>query len=303
MRGRVSCLVYHRVGNPSEEPFLTRGGSPVIQAEQLESELSFLKAIGAHFATFADLRNGWFPSPDEIGVIVSFDDGFRSTYGAGLDVLERIGIPAVIFQATAMIGAGSLLWEHALSWHTRDERTTARFHDVVRAARPDLGTPPGADLATQLRKRVPAPEVELLLSDARSAFGDAAEQSAVARRIYPAPADVLRARDRGHEIGSHGDRHYRRETIDDATFEQDLERSVEALEALLGAPPAAFAYPFNSYRPGDDALVGRHFRQAATVDRRVIERSTDPLWLPRFTWPGDPPNRLRQRRWLLTGNV
>lgn len=303
MRGRVACLLYHRVGDPGDEPFLTRGGSPVIPADELERDLSFLLTVGARFGTFADLRSGWFPSPDEIGVIITFDDGFRFSYGPGLDALNRAGVPGVVFQSTAMIGAGTLLWEHALYWYTRDEWTAARFRDLVEAARPDLALPTGRDVATFLRKRVPGPEVEDLLAEARSAFGDGDEQAAMARRIYPTAEEVKGARERGHEIGAHGDRHYRRDTIDDAAFEADLARSVEALTRILGAPPGAYSYPFNSYLPGDDAIVGRHFEQAATVAGRPIERDADPLWLPRFTWPGPPRNALRRRRWLLTGRI
>ena len=305
MRGRVACLVYHRVDDSGEISFLTRGGSPSIRAEQLERELAFLADHGARFCTFADLRGGWFPAPDEIGVIVSFDDGFRSSYDTGLEILDHVGAHAVFFQSTALIAAERLIWEHALYWYTRDDRIARRFEGIVRQTSPGLApaSVTGAALVAHLRESVPGPEVERLLDIVRGAFGDGAEEAAAARLAYPQPSDVLKARALGHEIGSHGHRHYKRETIDDETFEADLVRSVGVLSDLLGRPPEAFSYPFNSHRPGDDAIVGRHFRQAATVERRPIERDSDPLWLPRFTWPGHPRNALRHRRWLLTGTI
>jgi peptidoglycan/xylan/chitin deacetylase (PgdA/CDA1 family) len=305
LRGRVACLVYHRVGEPEEFPFLTRGGSPVVRADQLERELSFLADEGARFGTFADLRSGWFPAPREIGVIVSFDDGFRSSYGAGLEVLESVGVPGVFFQSTALIDARTLIWEHALYWRTRDDASTERFREIVGrelAALTKVGAG-GAALAARLRSRVPGPELERLLAIAREAAGDGDEEAAQAERAYPRAADLLKARALGHEIGSHGDRHYHRATIDVKTFEDDLARSSRALTDLLGTPPSAFSYPFDAHRPGDDAIVGRHFLQAATVGGRAIERDADPLWLPRFAWPGHPRNALRHRRWLSTGRI
>ena len=305
LRGRVACLVYHRVGDPDDFPFLTRGGSPIVRAGQLDRELSFLAEQGARFGTFADLRNGWFPAADEIGIIVSFDDGFRSSYGPGLEVLGRLGIPGVFFQSTALVGAETLIWEHGLYWHTRDEPSAQRFAEIVRRGDPALalsGTS-GPALAASLRARVPGPELERLLTAARAETGEAEEEAEQARRAYPLAADLLRARDMGHEIGSHGHRHYDRATIDDATFESDLARSARALTELLGPAPRAYSYPFDRHRAGDDAIVGRHFRQAATVGARAIERDSDPLWLPRFAWPGHPRNALRLRRWLSTGRI
>jgi len=303
MRGRIACLVYHRVGETEDLSFLTRGGSPVIGARQLERDLAWLVRVGARFGTFADLRNGWFPGPEEIGVIVSFDDGFRSNYEAGLEVLGRVGVPAVFFQTSGLVSARELLWEHALYWLTRDARTAARFAELVRRSCPEAREASGAALAAELRERVPGPRVEALLAEVRATIGDPAAERAAAERAYPSAEHVRRARDLGHEIASHGHAHYRRETIDDATFETDLVRSVRALSDLLGSPPAAYSYPYDSHRPGDDAIVGRHFRQAATVGRRPIECDTDPLWIPRFAWPGPPRNSLRERRWLLTGTI
>lgn len=304
MCGRVACLLYHRVGEPGDDAFLTRGGSPVIRADQLARELRFLQGLGARFGTFADLRAGWFPGDDEVSVIVSFDDGFRSNYDTGLDVLESLGIHAVFFQVTGMIDANALLWEHALYWHTRDDESAHRFAEALRKMARGL-SPPGAsgrEVVVHLREQAPGPEIERLLDEVQGTLGDEGQAEA-ARRAYPTAEAILRAHEGGHEIGSHGDRHYKRATIDDPTFETDLARSVGVLTDLLGRAPEAFSYPFNSYRTGDGAIVGRHFRQAATVDKRAIERGTDPLWIPRFTWPGHPRNALRHRRWLLTGTI
>ena len=77
LRGTVTCLLYHRVDEPSRFPFLTDAGAPTITPRRLENELRWLRGRGARFLTFADLRQGRFPTADDVGFILSFDDGFR----------------------------------------------------------------------------------------------------------------------------------------------------------------------------------------------------------------------------------
>lgn len=305
MRGRVTCLLYHRVGEPGEHPFLDRGGSPIVAPDHLREELGFLVEIGARFGTFRDLREGWFPAADEIGVIVSFDDGFRSNYTTGMEVLSDLGIPAVFFQTTGMLERPGLLWEHALYWRTRDAASRTRFAAFVNGydaslVLPGLETRAGV---SRLRNGASSVRLEELLLAARETLGEEAKMAAAAVAVYPGPEHVRRARDTGHEIGSHGHRHYRRATIDEKTFETDLARSRAVLTELLGTPPRAYSYPFDSWLEDDDSIVSRHFDQAATVRGRRIERDTDPMWLPRFTWPGPAKNSLRLRRWLLRGTI
>jgi peptidoglycan/xylan/chitin deacetylase (PgdA/CDA1 family) len=107
----------------------------------------------------------------------------------------------------------------------------------------------------------------------------------------------------GHEIGSHGHHHCKRANIADVEFEQELVTSRAALREILGEEPRSFSYPFDSHLPGDAGICRRYFLTAATVAKRRIERDTDPMWLPRFTWPGPARNSLRMRRWLLTGTI
>ena len=83
-RGKVACLLYHRVVDPAEDrfDFLTRGGVPAISPRELASDIAFLAQKGAKFFTFEDLQEGSFPSRGEFGVIVCFDDCFRDNYEA-----------------------------------------------------------------------------------------------------------------------------------------------------------------------------------------------------------------------------
>jgi peptidoglycan/xylan/chitin deacetylase (PgdA/CDA1 family) len=303
LRGKVLCLLYHRVDQPGRVPFLDRFGVPPIPAVELADELRFLQRQGARFLTFADLRQGRFPAGDGFGVIVSFDDGLRCNYREGLEVLEALGLPAVFFQSSGMLAGQELIWEHSLYWYGHHPEFAPHLADL---ARRELGLPAslqGAELIARLRDHTPIDQVRGLLAALAERWGTRADLAAVAKRIYPTPADLRRASQAGHEVGSHGHHHYPRGSISDHDFETELIDSAAILAGILGEAPRSFSYPFNSHLAGDEQICGRHFSQVATVDAALITPATSPLALPRFTWPGPHRNRLRRRRWLWTGTM
>ncbi len=303
LRGKVLCLLYHRVDEPGRIPFLDRFGVPPIPAAELAGELGFLQRQGARFLTFADLRQGHFPGPDDFGVIVSFDDGLRCNYREGLEVLAALGLPAVFFQSSGMLAGQALIWEHSLYWYGDHPEFAPHLADL---ARRELDLPAnlqGAELIARLRDHTPIDRVRSLLAAMAERWGTLAELAALAERIYPTPADLRRARQAGHEVASHGHHHVPRRSISANDFEAELIDSAAVLERILGEVPRSFSYPFNSHQAGDERICGRHFSQVATVDGGLITPSTPPLALPRFTWPGPHRNRLRRRRWLWTGSM
>src|SRR5947207_10847783 len=214
MRGKVTCFLYHRVGEPTGD-FLDRGGSPVITPRELERDLHLLQSIGALFLTFEDLRNGRFPTSDQIGAIISFDDCFACNYTTGLDVIERAGARATLFQTTALVDADRLLWEHEIYWHTRDDAHAARFAALARERIGGERT----NWVEHLREDLGPDVVQPLLAAARD---DERAMSDAARALYPTSEQVRGARTRGHEIGSHGHQHFKRVNINAETFEAEL---------------------------------------------------------------------------------
>jgi len=303
LKGKVMALVYHRVDDPSRFDFLERGGTPVIRPEALADELAWLKAHGARFKTLADLRRGELPAADEWGVLVTFDDGFRDNYRLGLEVLDSLDIQGVLFQCSAMIDGAELIPEHALYWHAAQPQNRQDLQAAVR----DAGWPEAIDGGDQVLidrvgrwiRHVPIAS----LTGVVERMGARHSTQELASALYPTAADLRRAVAGGHEIGSHGHRHLHRATLSAVEFEHELLASVGCIKAKAGVRPQAFSYPFNGYRPGDREICSRYFRQTLTVDGRAIERGTDPLAMARFTWPGPARNRLRLRRWLLTGRI
>jgi peptidoglycan/xylan/chitin deacetylase (PgdA/CDA1 family) len=308
-RGYVACLLYHRVVMPSKDPysFLTRGGVPAIDPDELASDLSYLKRNGALFLTFDDLRSGRFPSEREWGIIVTFDDCFYDNYTQGLEVLSTLGIKAVFFQTSGLVDAHELIWEHQLYWYSRNDQVTAQFHRLVNPVLASMGLATIAhqnDVVHTLREKIPLAITADILKTASKDPELTGSMPQLPGRLYPTAEQVRGARRAGHEIGCHGHLHFRRANISTAFFRSDLERSKSVLTDILGEAPSSYSFPFSDFGRGDAEVCRMLFDVAATVERkRVIERSADRVTAPRFTWPGPAKNRFRKRRWLLTGTI
>lgn len=302
MRGRVTSFLYHRIGGDTGS-FLDRGG-PIITPDELTRDLRFLaEDLRATFFTFEDLRNGHFPSSEEVGVNICFDDCFADNYSVGVPLLAQFGVRATFFQVTSLIDSQTLLWEHELYWHTRNSRASELFQTIAHEMLPAAHAASIGEWVSLIREETPPSLFEALLARVREACGETDEMGNAARKLYPRREQILEAVRLGHEIGSHGHRHHKRVNIDAETFERELRESSEVLESLLGRKAGAFSYPFNSHLVGDGSICSRYFEQAITVDKRRIEKHHNPFWLPRFTWPGPARNELRHRRWLLTGEI
>jgi peptidoglycan/xylan/chitin deacetylase (PgdA/CDA1 family) len=308
-RGRVACLLYHRVVTADNDPysFLTRGGVPAIDPDELSSDLAYLQRNGARFMTFDDIRSGQFPSDNEWGIIVTFDDCFDDNYTLGIQVLSAFGVKAVFFQTSGLIDGQELIWEHQLYWYNRNDKVAARFLVFVNDVLSSVGIAPLAnqhELVHKLREQIPFAVTAYILKEASAEAALNVPAPMSPGGLYPTADQIRSARRAGHEIAAHGHLHLKRANIPAALFLSDLVRSKAVLTGILGHAPASYSFPFSNFGPQDIDTCRMHFDVVATVERkRLIERPTDRFLAPRFTWPGPARNRFRKRRWLLTGTI
>jgi peptidoglycan/xylan/chitin deacetylase (PgdA/CDA1 family) len=308
-RGRVACLLYHRVVSPNNDPysFMTRGGVPAIDPDELASDLTYLKRNGARFLTFDDLRAGAFPDEREWGIIVTFDDCFHDNYAQGIEVVSTLGIKAVFFQTSGLVDGQELIWEHQLYWYSRNSKIAARFLRHANETLVPMGLAPIAHqnyIAHILREQVPFAVTANILKKAATDAALTDSMPQLPGRLYPTAEQVRTARRAGHEIGCHGHLHFKRANIPITLFRSDLERSKAVVASVLGEAPASYSFPFSNFEPADAKFCHLLFDVVATVERkRVIERPESRVLAPRFTWPGPARNAFRKRRWLLTGTI
>jgi peptidoglycan/xylan/chitin deacetylase (PgdA/CDA1 family) len=86
----------------------------------------------------------------------------------------------------------------------------------------------------------------------------------------------------GWEIGSHGCDHRPLGTASAVDVHEQLQRSREELEALVGEPVRAFAFPYGDVPAGSrTALAEAEYSCGCTTRLEYVTSRTDPLALPR----------------------
>ena len=95
----LPILLYHKV-SPHDNDSLT------ISVDRLDRQLAYIKSIGYTPISFLELRNslqGRHPLPAR-PVLVTFDDGYRSTYELAYPLLLKHQFKATVFLPAAFIG-------------------------------------------------------------------------------------------------------------------------------------------------------------------------------------------------------
>jgi len=303
LKGKISCLLYHRIEDYGEFEYLDKGGSPVTSPDDFEREISYLMTLPVKFYTFDSLQSDEFPNADTVGIVICFDDCFKSNYRAGMNILDKHSIPAVFFQCSRFIDNQTLIWEHALYWFLNHQKYRGIFISEVKKQLKKNNFS-DHDLLNHLREKTDPRSIEAIVKHLDEKYALKNELKNIAEEIYPDSKDIIIAFNNGHEIACHGHNHYKRQTISQALFEQELQTSQSIVTRLIGEKPISFSYPFNSYLPGDHNLVNKYFSNIATVEHHRLEKPFDKNMqiVPRLTWPGRSNNPFRMKRWLLTGS-
>lgn len=101
----IPILCYHRLGAGQ--------GRLVVGAAAFERQMSYLARNGYHVVPLARLAaflRGETPLPAK-SVILTLDDGYRSSYEIAYPVLKRFGFPATVFIYSDFVGAaGAVTW-------------------------------------------------------------------------------------------------------------------------------------------------------------------------------------------------
>jgi peptidoglycan/xylan/chitin deacetylase (PgdA/CDA1 family) len=101
----VPVLAYHR--------FDDSGRKLAVSAAQFEAQLAFLTDHGYTVVPLSGLvafLRGEAPLPRR-SVVLTIDDGYRSTYEVAFPLLRKYGHPATVFVYTDFVGRGGLTWD------------------------------------------------------------------------------------------------------------------------------------------------------------------------------------------------
>jgi peptidoglycan/xylan/chitin deacetylase (PgdA/CDA1 family) len=200
-------------------------------------------------------------------VMVTFDDGYRSCYEVALPILRAVGVRAAFFVATSFISERRLYWWERIAILVGQSRKKTAQISYPSSMTLDLDDSELHDKLTDIVKNTAELDVERFLSELAVALGVEWTPEIETRHADELIMtwDQVRALTRaGMDVESHGRRHRVLQTLDEATLTDELTGSRIELEAQLGRPVRAVAYPvgrrINGERRIRDALAAAGYQ-------------------------------------------
>lgn len=241
----VSILTYHHVAD--EDPaYPYDPGVADATPRQFRRQMEMLARYGTPIGIDELIRAlDGAPLPKN-PVMVTFDDGYRSCHDVALPILRAVGMRATFFVATGYINERKLYWWERIAIclsHARSAKTTITFPRTVEI---DPRHPRAQYVLADLVKDTPHLDIDRFLTELYATFGvewnDEIEATHAGNLIMS--WDHVRALSRaGMDVESHGRWHRVLQTLDGDVLHDELAGSKQDLEAQLGHPCRAIAYP------------------------------------------------------------
>jgi len=287
-QARLTVLIFHRVLREPDALFPDE-----VDAARFDTLLSWVASwfnVLPLDTAIQQLHQGSLPAR---AAALSFDDGYADNHDVALPLLRKHGLPCSFFVATGFLDGGRM-WNDTLIEAVRlSQLSTLDLRGLVDGRGEDLGQHVlGEDANRRAALGRLIERVKYLAPEPRQACVDA-----IAARAEVCPPDDLmmsseqvRALHRaGMQIGAHTVSHPILATLDPQTAADEIGRSRDALQALLGHKVGLFAYP--NGRPGADYLPDVHpamvrelgFEAAVSTRWAAARRSDDVFQIPRFT--------------------
>lgn len=255
----VAVLAYHGVRADALPPRAMRFEELHVRRSRLDAHCRILRDLHCTPIALRDwqaMAAGVRPVPPR-AVMITFDDGYRTVLTEALPVLERYGIPATVFVCTMPIERGVRFWFDALA---------ERDGEAAVGEAKSLDYDPWAQLAAQVE------------TPARSGDPHAPLSIFELQQLAAHPLVTVGAHTETHPVLARASHDIQR---------AEIGRSRLILEAWLGRPVAAFAYP--NGRPGVDftaataaAVQACGIEDAFAVDSAFADPSAARYAHPRF---------------------
>lgn len=286
---RVLILAFHRVVADilASEKIAHHG--LVVSAETFEQQLRILQR-NYEVITLDDaaaLIRGEKSSPRPTAVI-TFDDGYVDNYEIAWPILKRLGIPAIIYLPTSMIGQSVPLDHDRLHWlllHAHEQHLD--LIDVLQAAGlsskqsieiaqlPDLAHIIETLVYLPMKSRTAIIEVlENILGEINYPDGFRLMNWEMAKQMSTS----------GIAFGSHSKHHPILSFEDADTVTEEVRQSKLELESKLGFPVRHFAYPNGHFNFAvRNAVAAAGYKTAVTTQRNTVCTGDDLLTCGRIS--------------------
>jgi peptidoglycan/xylan/chitin deacetylase (PgdA/CDA1 family) len=233
-------------------------------------------------------------------VVVTFDDGYADNLEVAAPILNRLGIPSVVYVTVDCVERQLMPWPARLryaclttkktqmnapeggvwSLRTPEERTDSFNRSLEHCAR----------LSGMTQETYVAAVERELEVDSRD----------ISKGLMMTWDQMRQLRKQGHTIGSHTMTHPNIAYVSDGEVETELGESKRKLEAALHERILHFAYPGPALRPNwsqRSLQLSRElgYQTATTVEPGVVRAGDDPLRMRRI----GPGTTIEQLRWKL----
>jgi peptidoglycan/xylan/chitin deacetylase (PgdA/CDA1 family) len=301
--------MYHRIADDPFDPWGT-----IVSPRRFADQLHWLARERSvlPLERFAEInRAGELPAN---AIAITFDDGYSCTADTAAPILEELKLPATVFVPVACIERGQPFWwdeVRRIVMHNRRDRLTLGGEEIVLGATnpADRHWRYGAEPQTPrqhafrrvwLHLLLQTPEaIAAAIDELRPQFEGDPQPAGIGA---PMTADqVRRTRSAILDFGSHALSHAALTSLSKARQAEEIRASAARLEAIAGARPTSFAYPFGMFDETTERLVEEAgFSCACSVEEAATDPSSRPFALPRLQVGDWRPDRLKRALALLS---
>jgi peptidoglycan/xylan/chitin deacetylase (PgdA/CDA1 family) len=241
----LSIITYHHVAedDPSYpyDPNVA-AATPAQFRRQMETVARYGTPVGIDDLVRAIAGGPLPPNP----VMVTFDDGYRSCHDVALPILRAVGVRATFFISTTFITERRLYWWERIAVALGQAKVKSTVLAYPKPIEVDVRDPNLRSKLNNLIKNTQGLDVDRFVDELFAALGvdwDHPIETAYADGLIMT-WDQIRALARaGMDVESHGRRHRVLQTLSDEALKDELHGSRVDLEAQLGRPIRAVAYP------------------------------------------------------------
>jgi peptidoglycan/xylan/chitin deacetylase (PgdA/CDA1 family) len=291
-------LMYHRIAEADADPW-GLALSPALFNEQLE--LLKQQRLVLPLIEFGRLhRRGRLPAN---ATAITFDDGYACNALTAAPLLEKHGLPAIIFLTTGMISSSEEFWWDALEHMmltTDAEKLNLSINgetaSIALGNRDEVSVSSNWDATRKPESIRQAAYLRLWATlrgaddgERRRAMGALRRQAGVTGPARQSHRVMTASEVRGIsasgliEIGAHSVTHPALSQWTRAQQASEITRSRDACRELVGYQPRAFAYPYGDYDDDTVKIVGEAgFQIACTAHSSGVAALTPDLRMPRL---------------------
>ena len=284
---RLSILIYHRVLGETDPIFPSEPTTAAFEAQMAAVKAAF--NVLPLPEAIARLKAGTLPAR---AACITFDDGYADNYTLALPILQKHGLHATFFIATAYMNGGRMFNDTVIEAVRRAKDDSIDLQDLG-LGRHDISTPQAK--ARAIGHILPIVKYQPLdqREETVAALAQKVTSALLPTNLMMTTAQLKALHGAGMEIGGHTDRHPILANLDEGETRAEIQAGKAWLESTLGSRVRVFAYPNGrpgkDYRPEQARIVeSMGLEGAVSTQWGVSSRTTDPYQLARFTpgWGG-----------------